>query len=259
MDKQSIHPDKQYAIRERRSPDEPFQRVKVIEPVRSGNWRVEWINPNPGLVDSLPSKAFICPWGERQKYLADERRQLALSQACDRQSPGADHPIERAASTVIDSAGEMSVCLWKGELTGDPDAVRRIAERANHELSLGPHGFVDRHGSMHFAFQEALDLAKALAAAEPGTVLTHVELDERELEVRVKEPDGAYLLSMLEEHRAEWAIIRQWAGVDQQLRQLHDEIDRLRKLIQRITWDLRQPGADPEHLARTLERAVHGK
>lgn len=196
--------------------------------------------------------------GQRQKYLADERRQLALTQACARQSPGADHPIERAASTIIDAAGEPSVRLWKGELTGDPDGVRRIAERARHELSLGPYGFVDRHGMMHLAFKEALDLAKALAAAEPGTVLTHVELHERELEVRVKEPGGAYLLSMLEEHRAEWAIIRQWAGVDQQLRQLHDEIDRLRTLIQRVTWDLRQPGAGPARLAWMLERAVHG-
>lgn len=44
MEKNAIHPGKHYAIRERRSPDEPFQRVKVLEAVRSGKWRVEWVN-----------------------------------------------------------------------------------------------------------------------------------------------------------------------------------------------------------------------
>jgi hypothetical protein len=66
-------------------------------------------------------------------------------------------------------------------------------------------------------------------------------------------------MSLLEEHRAEWAIIRQWAGTDQQLAELAVEIDRLRALISRSIWTLRSPKADPESVARSLEAALHGR
>jgi hypothetical protein len=149
--------------------------------------------------------------------------------------------------------------LWRGSLHGQPDAIERIAARAGADVDSGPPSYVDRDGLQHLSFSQALDLAKAFAAAEPTTVLARVQVDQRQLETEAREPGRAYLMSLLEGRRAEWAIIRQWAGTDQQLAELTAEIDRLRTLITRSIWSLRDPTADPESVARSLERALHGR
>ena len=54
MDKNDIELGKHYAIREH--PNDDLQHVKIVESVRSGKWRAEWIDPNPGLVDYVASR-----------------------------------------------------------------------------------------------------------------------------------------------------------------------------------------------------------
>ena len=51
MDKKQIEIGKEYALREPVKAGVEFQHVKVLDHVRGSNWRVEWIDPNPGLVD----------------------------------------------------------------------------------------------------------------------------------------------------------------------------------------------------------------
>jgi hypothetical protein len=45
----------------------------------------------------------------------------------------------------------------------------------------------------------ALELAKAFAAAEPATVLLHLDLGERKWEIEAREPGGSHLLGQFGE------------------------------------------------------------
>jgi hypothetical protein len=47
--KPDIKADAEYALREKRGPGVPLQRVRVIVYVRRNKWKVEWIDPNPGV------------------------------------------------------------------------------------------------------------------------------------------------------------------------------------------------------------------
>lgn len=82
MDKNDIELGKHYAIREH--PDDDLQHVKILESVRSGKWRAEWINPNPGLVDYVASRHIIVPWGQRRALLRDERNAATMFASVDR-------------------------------------------------------------------------------------------------------------------------------------------------------------------------------
>lgn len=50
MWKAHIKPNAEYALREKRAIGTPFQHVRVIQHIRGNKWKVEWIDPNPGLV-----------------------------------------------------------------------------------------------------------------------------------------------------------------------------------------------------------------
>ena len=50
MLKSEIKPRTEYAMREKRTPGTPSQRVRIIEHVRGNKWKPEWIDPNPGLI-----------------------------------------------------------------------------------------------------------------------------------------------------------------------------------------------------------------
>jgi hypothetical protein len=67
------------------------------------------------------------------------------------------------------------------------------------------------------------------------------------------------LVSVVNEHRAEWALVRQWAGMDKAIAEREEEIKRLRTLLTRVTWDLRSPGVDPLSVAARIERSLIGR
>jgi hypothetical protein len=244
-----------YALREKRN--SPIERVKVLEHVRSGRWRVEWVDPNPGLVDFVKSGALLCPWGDRHKVVRDEERWGRLRASVESSGyRGADSTVAGAVDEVLESTGE-DIWVDKGVLSGAPDALTRVAERAHLDLDL-QRGFVDRHGQRHLGWAEGVDLARAFAAMEPNTVLLHVDLMEREYEAGAREPGRSYMLCLLEERRAGWALIRQWAGLDEERARARREIEDLRRVIDQAVWRLRQGNADPERIAAQLERAVRG-
>ena len=41
------------------SAEEPLQHIKVLEYVCGKTWKVEWLDPNPGLVDYVSSAAML--------------------------------------------------------------------------------------------------------------------------------------------------------------------------------------------------------
>jgi hypothetical protein len=73
MLKAEIKPGGEYAVREKRTPGVPFQRVRILEHVRGNKWKAQWIDPNPGLVDYIESGQLIVPWKEHKDFLALSR------------------------------------------------------------------------------------------------------------------------------------------------------------------------------------------
>jgi hypothetical protein len=230
----------------------------VIERVRAGKWRVEWVDPNPGLVDFVKSGALVCRWSERRAVERDERNAQELRAVADRTWPGTEHPLENAAIEVIESTGEQQVTLWKGLLSGPPDAVDRIATRAGYQFPPNV-GYVDRKGQRHLPWEVGLELAKCLAAVEPRTVLGHIETTEREWETNAREPGGSYIRPSLERYGAAAALVRQWASFDADRARLDAEIDRLRQLVNRAVWDLRVSDPEPQRVAARLEAGLRGR
>ena len=62
MSKSEIKPGLEYAMREKRLPGTPFQRIKIVEHIRGNRWKAEWIEPNPGLIHYVESGQLIVPW-----------------------------------------------------------------------------------------------------------------------------------------------------------------------------------------------------
>lgn len=256
MNKADIHPGKEYAVREPVGAGGDFQHVRVIEPVRRSHWRVEWIDPNPGLVDFLKSANFIVPWGERRAFLRDEQRAEALALATARTFPGDDSPIGRAVESVLECTGELNLHLYKGSLSFEREPLERVATRVGIDPPSHPTGYKDRHGREHLPFSCALTLAEAFAAAEPRTVLDSVDADEREWSLQLREPGSSHLSRLLSEYRAAWALVRQWAGHDVAVAVREERITELERLLTQVQWDLRRPSVDLERVADRIERAL---
>lgn len=191
-------------------------------------------------------------WGERKRVARDERNATQMREETDRSWPGNDHPVDIAVNESLEASGE-NITAYRGVLEGMPDALERVAGRAGYEVPPGV-GYIDRHGEQHLPWRIAVELARAFAAVEPTTVLLQIEITERKWEVQAREPGGSYLLGLLENYRAGWALVRQWASFDADRARLDKEVDRLRQLINRAVWDLRRPDADCERIAAQLDR-----
>ena len=90
----------EYALREKRSPGTPFQRVRVIGHVRRNKWRVEWIDPNPGLIDYVESAQLIVPWKDRRGFLKEEESRERLRQHNEQHGyDGENSPVSEPCTT----------------------------------------------------------------------------------------------------------------------------------------------------------------
>lgn len=259
MQQADIEVGKEYALREPVRAGVDFQHIKVLERVRSGRWRVEWIEPNPGLTDYVKSNNLVVPWKQRRAFLRDEERHSVLVAVAERQWDGPDGPVTDAVNEVFAASGE-DLAVWRhGELECDPVAIARLAERAGVELATDPSSYTDRRGQLHVPFETALVVARAFAAIEPNTVLLHIDVAERQSEVEAREPGYSYRVPLLNRYRASWALVRQWAGHDAAIAAREKEISDLRQLLSRTVWDLRRESADTEAIANRLDRALRGR
>lgn len=255
MQKTDIEVGKEYALREPRGPNRDLQRVKVIENVRGSKWRAEWVEPNPGLKDYVESSWILAPWKEHKALLRDEESKRQLEQDNARQGYAKESPFDNLLHSVFDDTGEPFLRYWRGTLSGKKDSLERVLARAGIAANENfPYSYTDRQGEVHIPYAAALKIAKAFCMKEPSTVLVHIEATERQWEQDASRPGKDYLVQLLNQYRASWAIIKQWAGQDAVLAEREKYIKQLERLVWDAVYALQKAGADSE--AARLRRAI---
>lgn len=249
-----IHLGKDYGYRDVPKHRVELQRVKVLEKVRA-KWKVEWVDPHPGLQDYVKSAQLVVPWGKRREFLKDEENWDRLVEVCSQSWPGHEHPLNEAVDLIIASTGELSIYLGnRGELNSPPDVLERVLQRAKVELPIERPAYRGSDGILHLPFDSAVVLARGFAAAEPQTVLLDVETSEQRYEMEAREIGNSYLVPLVQRWRAGWALCRQWAGFDEGLVQRDREIERLRRIVVDLGYELRRAGQD--EAAAKLDRKL---
>lgn len=255
MQKSEIKVGQEYALRESRKPDASLQRVRILQHVRGKKWKAEWIEPNPGLVEYVESQNLLSRWKDHKIVLRDEKCDREIQEDNKRHGFEEELALDNVLSQVYESVGEGHLTFWRGMLSGPPDAIDRVKQRAGVvDLKESPYTYVDRFGIMHIPFDVAIELAKAFSAAEPSTVLVPIEATEREWTQQASRPGEQYIVGLLNEYRASWAIIRQWAGYDVAIAQREAYIQQLERLVLDAMYALQKGGLDQE--ANRLRKAV---
>lgn len=96
-----------------------------------------------------------------------------------------------------------------------------------------------------------------LGQFQPATVLVGIEATEREWSTKASRPGEEYIIPLLNQYRASWAIIRQWTGHDPAIAAREAYIERLQKLVWDAIYALQKAGLDDgeaARLRRVLER-----
>lgn len=248
-----------YAIREKRIPGTPLQRVKILEYIRGNKWKAKWIDPNPGLIDYIESGQLIVPWREHKRFLRDEASAEQLWEHAVRNGYVRDSPVDAALVEIFEDVGD-SIEFHRGVLSGLPEAIDRVKARARMDPgSKSRLAHIDRHGKAHLPFDEALELARRFCAAEPSTILVGVEATERGWSQSARRGED-YIVPLLNEYRAAWALIRQWAGHDAAIAEREARIQQLERLVWDAVYTLQNRGFDDEafRLRRALEEDRSG-
>jgi len=255
MLKSEIKPRAEYALREKRIPGAPFQRIRIIEHIRGNKWKAEWIDPNPGLVHYVESGQLICRWKEHKAFLMEESEAQRLLEHNEHHGYIPESPLTRAVEQVFETVGD-NIQFYKGVLSGSPDALERVKVRAGMTGTANPPAaYTNRQGTIHFPFDYALELARMFCTAEPSTVLVGVETTERDWSRQATTPGEEYIVPLLNDYRASWALLRQWAGYDAAVAQREAEIQRLERLVWDALYALQKAGLDSE--AARLRRAIN--
>jgi hypothetical protein len=255
MLRSQIQVGQEYVLREGKGPDSPLQRVKILQHVRGRKWKAEWIEPNPGLVEYVETQNLVVLWKERKAFFRDEEKARELRANNERHGYNENSPLANALYVVFESIGETDLSFYRGILSGSPEALERIRDRAGFDRNkISQFGYTDRNGAVYVPYCEALELAKAFCASEPNTVLLNVESTEREWIQKASQPGENYIVPLLNEYRASWAIIRQWAGYDAAIAQKEAQIQRLERLVFDAIYALQKAGLDDA--ATRLRRAL---
>ena len=257
MWKADIKPGVAYAFRERRGVGMPVQRVKILKHIRGNKWQAEWIDPNPGLIHFVESGQLLVRWRELKAFLKEEAASEELRRHNLEVGWSYSSPLDNALSCVFESVGD-EISYWKGTLTGAPEALERLRARAKTPAALPcRYQFEDRAGTVHVPFDEAVNIAKRFAAAEPSTVLVNIQTTERKW-ARDAGQGEDYIVSLLNEYRAAWALIKQWTGHDPIVEEREAEIQRLERLVWDAVYALQKAGLDREsaRLRKAVERST---
>jgi hypothetical protein len=256
MIKSEIKIGKDYVFRERGNKNALLQRVRMLENVRGYKWKAEWIDPNPGLVDYVDSRLLLVRWKDRNAYLRDEESKKRLIEDNLRNKYQLESPLDNAVSSVFESIGERTeLYYWKGSLSGNKEALERVLVRAKLKTNESiPYSYIDRQGTIHISFFGALKIAKAFCMAEPQPVLAYIESWERKWSQDALRLGEEYMVGLLNNHRAAWAIVRQWTGPDAVVVQRDEYIKQLERLVWDAVYVLQKVGAENE--AAKLRRAM---
>jgi hypothetical protein len=132
-----------------------------------------------------------------------------------------------ALEEMFESTGD-EVIFYRGRR----EAIARVKTRAGMDPSKeSPYAYADRQGKVHLPYDEAVEIARKFCAAEPDTALVDIESTERKWAHDARMPGEEHLVSLLNEYRAAWALIRQWAGHDAAIAQREAEIQKLERLV----------------------------
>ena len=256
MLKAEIKSGTEYAVREKRVVGGPLERVRVVAHVKGNKWKAEWIEPNPGLLHYVESRQLVCAWGDRKAFLKEEEQEARLKGQNDQNGYSKDSPVDRAMHCVFESLGD-EIQYNNGVLSGSVEAIARVKNRARVEASKqSPYAYVDRAGRMQLPLGDAVALARALCAVEPTIFLMNAEATERKWSREARTPGEEYMVGLLNEFGAAWALIRQWAGHEPAVAQREAEIQRLERLVYDAVYALQKAGLDRE--AARLRRALGG-
>ena len=106
-------------------------------------------------------------------------------------------------------------------------------------------------------FDEALEIAKKFCAVEPQAVLVKIEATERDWVQTARTPGEEYIVPLLNEYQAAWAIIRHWTGHDPAVAAREEQIKKLERLVWDAIYALQKAGFDSEaaRLRRVLTKS----
>jgi hypothetical protein len=248
-----------YALKLRpRVRDEPLHEVELVALVgRGARVKVRHCGGElAGLEEFVFTRQVLFPWTELRAVLRDLDRLDQLQAA----SVGADPVVAEAAADVLEASGETTgFDHAERGISIDLPSAKRLMARARLKgdpVDLAPEAFVDRQGELQLPYPAVERLARAFAAAEPDTILMWVDDCETRYRLEGNEPGSRYMHDALRERIPVFAIMRQWAGHDQEIASLRAEVDRLRSLVNLAIAELKAAKRDAE--ARRLERALHG-
>jgi hypothetical protein len=195
----------------------------------------------------------LVPWKEHKAFLKEEADSRRMAEHNATVGYEQNSPIDRALEQVFESVAD-DVSYYRGCVSGSPAAIERVLTRAGiKDQQHDPVAFTDRQGTLMLPFDEALQIARRFCGIEPSTVLTGVEVTERDWEQKARRGE-TYIVGLLNEYRASWALVRQWAGHDAAIAQREAEIEKLERLVWDAVYALQKAGLDSE--AARLRRAV---
>jgi hypothetical protein len=270
MMKSEVKVGAEYAFRQdrsqRRNNPAPVQRVVVLEFVRSGRWRIEFVDSKTRHVQEVRSADLLCPWSEIQKVLGEEAKELRLREHNIASGWREKSPQHLALSTVFERCdehySELQGFYPTGTLTVREEAVKRLKVRAGLDPDQqSAFAYTDDSGWLQVPYLEALDLARALCAAEPKPFLADIEATEREYlqKTQLLGDDTKTTITReiamdtLREYRPAWALIRQWTGAAANT-QHETRIEKLERLVWDAIYALQRAGVDDE--AARLRQAL---
>jgi len=108
------------------------------------------------------------------------------------------------------------------------------------------YSYIDHQGKLYLPFDEALELAPKFCAAQPSAVLAGVEVTEREWAQEARTPGDEYMVPLVSEFRAAWALVRQWTGHDPAVAARKATILKLKRLVWDAIYVLQKAGLDSE-------------
>ena len=257
MQKSEIKIGQAYAFREKLNSKVQFQRVRILEYIRGKKWKAEWIDPNPGLIDYVESQHLIVRWKDHKAFLREEENDESLRRENERKGYKEGSPLCNVITEVFEAVREDGLGFYRGVLSGPPEALQRVKDRGKIKSeNNSPYAYTDRSGIIHVPYSDALEIAKKFCMAEPNVILAKIEAVEREWTQESSRPGGEYLVDLLNEYRAAWAIIRQWTGLDPAIAQREKYIEQLERLVWDAIYALQKAGADDEagRLRRALKR-----
>jgi len=230
----SVTPGEHYGYRKSRSLGTSVQHIEVIAKAKPGVWKVKFIDgPNAGLTDFVRTGTIAVRWAEAEAFTKDELLLLKVLEAADAQEGHGDETIVTAINSVLEATGDWGYLRSYSNRVGHVpiEAARRILRRARLDpdpLKLDPVSFVDRDGNLNLTFEACLRLAQSFARAEPDTVLTHLEADERDYMERYG--DRAYMVQAHSKDKAAHALAREWTEAPEADRRMNYELDELHRV-----------------------------